>query len=76
MIAEHNIPINWIECDSLVLVNSFHSPDSVPWSIAYSVRECKKLIAPNVSITHVFREGNGPANRLAATNLSEGNPLF
>lgn len=22
LIAEHNIPINWIECDSLVLVNS------------------------------------------------------
>lgn len=65
----HQLQLSWIECDSKVIVDSFNQSITHPWSISYLLRECQALISSMASspiVTHIHREGNHPADLLAA----------
>ncbi|GAV81909.1 RVT_3 domain-containing protein, partial [Cephalotus follicularis] len=64
--SERGLPISFMELDSLLIVNCFNDLWDPPWAIEYILRESKNLISSSASISHVFREGNGLANILAA----------
>ncbi|GAV75621.1 RVT_3 domain-containing protein [Cephalotus follicularis] len=64
--TERGLSITSVELDSLLIVNCFNDQRDPPWTIEYILRDCKNLLAPNASISHVYREGNGLADRLAA----------
>ncbi|GAV89068.1 RVT_3 domain-containing protein, partial [Cephalotus follicularis] len=64
--TERGLSISSMELDSLFIVNCFNDLWDPPWAIEYILRDCKNLISPNVSISHVFREGNGLADKLAS----------
>ncbi|GAV91510.1 RVT_3 domain-containing protein [Cephalotus follicularis] len=64
--TERGLIISSMELDSLFIVNCFNDQWDPPWTIEYILRDCKNLIPPNASISHVYREGNGLADRLAA----------
>ncbi|GAV67195.1 RVT_3 domain-containing protein, partial [Cephalotus follicularis] len=63
--TKRDLSISSMELDSLFIVNCFNDLWDPPWTIEYILRDCKNLISPNVSISHVFRESNGLADRLA-----------
>ncbi|GAV71657.1 RVT_3 domain-containing protein, partial [Cephalotus follicularis] len=64
--TERGLSISFIELDSLLIVNCFNAQWDPPWAIEYILRDCKNLITPTVSISHIYREDNGLADRLAA----------
>ncbi|GAV91514.1 RVT_3 domain-containing protein, partial [Cephalotus follicularis] len=63
---ERGLSISFMELDSLFLVNCFNDLWNPPWAIEYILRDCKNLIPSHASVSHVFREANGLADRLAA----------
>ncbi|GAV89820.1 RVT_3 domain-containing protein, partial [Cephalotus follicularis] len=63
--SERGLPISFMELDSLLIVNCFNDLWYLPWAIEYILKESKILIPSSASISHVFREGNGLADKLA-----------
>ncbi|XP_019418611.1 PREDICTED: uncharacterized protein LOC109329402 [Lupinus angustifolius] len=56
----------WIECDSTTVVEIFNNKAKVPWKISTAWEICKsKLLSMNCLISHIFREGNSCADKLA-----------
>ncbi|CAL0323620.1 unnamed protein product [Lupinus luteus] len=55
------------ELDSSVTVDLFHGKGIVAWKLRTDWRRCCRLIKNmNCKITHIFREGNQCADRLAS----------
>ncbi|XP_019434441.1 PREDICTED: uncharacterized protein LOC109341090 [Lupinus angustifolius] len=56
----------WLECDSTLVVDIFNGKSSVPWHLWSKWNICKQtLLAMNLSISHIYREGNYCADKLA-----------
>lgn len=57
----------WIETDSLVLVQKVRTQSfDVPWGVRVRWKKCLSILKDKTfSITHVFREGNQVADRMA-----------
>lgn len=56
----------WIETDSLLVIHYFNKPLSIPWRLSTLWINCLHLTRQmNVRITHIYREGNSVADKLA-----------
>lgn len=61
----------WLECDSMLVVDAFKSPSRVPWKLRCRWKNCQYILANmNFQVSHIFREGNCCANRLADYGIS------
>ncbi|CAJ2645702.1 unnamed protein product [Trifolium pratense] len=61
----------WIESDSMLVVNAYKSSNIVPWSLSNRWFNCIKLAGHmNIIVSHIFREGNHCADRLANVGLN------
>ncbi|XP_019433776.1 PREDICTED: uncharacterized protein LOC109340519 [Lupinus angustifolius] len=60
----------WIEVDSSMLLDIFSGKSNPPWSLQNDWIKCKeKLHTMNYNITHIFREGNNCADKLASFGI-------
>lgn len=61
----------WLECDSMLVVEAFKTDEGVPWRLQNRWNNCK-AITRNMSfiVSHIFREGNTCADRLASHGLT------
>lgn len=56
----------WLECDSQLVVQAFSSPSIVPWHLRTRWKNCLEMISKmQFRVSHVFREGNTCADKLA-----------
>uniref|UniRef100_A0A0R0IXX9 RNase H type-1 domain-containing protein n=1 Tax=Glycine max TaxID=3847 RepID=A0A0R0IXX9_SOYBN len=56
----------WLECDSKLVLAAFDKVDLVPWDLRSRWIHCIKLCSQmHFSYSHIYREGNLCANRLA-----------
>lgn len=56
----------WIETDSMLVVHYFNKPNCIPWRLLTRWANCIHIARQmNVRITHIFREGNSVADKLA-----------
>jgi len=71
-IAHRNGWLNlWLEIDSMLVLLAFKSISLVPWIIRNRWDNCFALTRQmNFLVTHIFREGNCCANRLANIGMS------
>ena len=61
----------WLESDSSMVVLAFKNVFVVPWTLRNRWFNCTKLTSQmNFVVTHIFREGNQCADRLANLGLS------
>ncbi|KAF1882437.1 hypothetical protein Lal_00039085 [Lupinus albus] len=61
----------WLECDSILVVDIFKGRGVVPWRLVNSWRRCLHGISSmRFIVTHIFREGNTCADRLAAFGVT------
>lgn len=61
----------WLESDSQLAVATFHCHDLVPWKLKTRWLNCLALTRNmNFKVSHIFREGNCCADRLANHGLS------
>ncbi|KAF1892175.1 hypothetical protein Lal_00036533 [Lupinus albus] len=61
----------WFECDSALVVDIFKGKGVVPWRLVNSWLRCIHWISSmRFKVTHIFREGNTCANRLAAFGVT------
>jgi ribonuclease HI len=63
----------WLEFDSMLVVLAFSSTRIVPWPLRNRWDNCLMMISNMnlyVSDSHIYREGNHCANKLANLNLS------
>jgi ribonuclease HI len=56
----------WIETDSTLVIKYFNSPSLIPWRLKIAWLNCIHLARQiNIRISHIFREGNTIADKLA-----------
>ncbi|XP_012855085.1 PREDICTED: uncharacterized protein LOC105974516 [Erythranthe guttata] len=55
-----------IESDSLIVVNAIHGRSSISWDLTYMLCQCSEMLPSGYSITHIVRQKNVVADRLAA----------
>lgn len=56
----------WMECDSSLVVQAISNPGIVPWRLRVMWRNCIVMSSSfNFRISHVFREANHCADKLA-----------
>lgn len=61
----------WIESDSKLVTLAIKSPQIVPWQIKNRWLNCLTLLqSMNFLLTHIYREGNHCADKLANLSLS------
>jgi ribonuclease HI len=61
----------WLESDSMLVVHAFSSSKIVPWPLRNRWNNCLLLISNmNFYVSHIFREGNHCADKLANLGLS------
>ncbi|KAF1865677.1 hypothetical protein Lal_00021708 [Lupinus albus] len=61
----------WLECDSTLVVDIFKGRGVVPWRLVNSWLRCIHGISSmRFIVTHIFREGNTCADRLAAFGVT------
>jgi ribonuclease HI len=61
----------WLESDSMLVVLAFSSARIVPWSLRNRWDNCLLLISNmNFYVSHIYREGNHCADKLANLGLS------
>ncbi|MCI24036.1 ribonuclease H protein [Trifolium medium] len=60
----------WLESDSTLVVQAFSNASLVPWELSNKWLNCT-IIARNMNfvVSHVYREGNQCANKLANIGL-------
>lgn len=68
--SQHGINIHTIEMDSHTLFSILQGDFKVPWRITYLVRKCKALLNAEMTIQHVYREGNRAADHMASVGHS------
>ncbi|CAL0326745.1 unnamed protein product [Lupinus luteus] len=67
----------WLECDSSTVVDIFNGCAKVPWKLSNDWINCKqKLPLLNFHISHIFREGNSCADKLANFGLESKTNTF
>ncbi|PNX85515.1 ribonuclease H, partial [Trifolium pratense] len=60
----------WVETDSLMVTLAFNTPDMVPWYLRNRWLNCLHISkSMNFIISHIFREGNSLADKLASLGL-------
>ena len=68
---ENNWRKLWLETDSKLLVLTFISISIVPWQLRQRWNQCLLLTqSMNFVVTHIYREGNHCADKLANLGLS------
>lgn len=61
----------WIDTDSMLASLAFKSPHTVPWQLKNRRENCLLMISNmHLMITHIFREGNHCADKLANLGLT------
>ncbi|XP_019455095.1 PREDICTED: uncharacterized protein LOC109356219 [Lupinus angustifolius] len=61
----------WLECDSKVVVDIFDGSKSVPWRLSNLMNKCNSTLSSmNFKVTHIFRQGNACADKLATYGVS------
>ncbi|XP_012848325.1 PREDICTED: uncharacterized protein LOC105968242 [Erythranthe guttata] len=55
-----------IESDSVIVVNAIQGRSSISWDLTYMLRQCSEMLPSGYSITHIVRQKNVVADRLAA----------
>jgi hypothetical protein len=61
----------WLESDSILIVHAFSSSKVVRWPLRNHWDNCLLLISNmNFYVSHIFREGNHCADKLANLGLS------
>ncbi|XP_019432659.1 PREDICTED: uncharacterized protein LOC109339643 [Lupinus angustifolius] len=56
----------WLECDSTLVVSIFEGTLNPPWQLQNILQKCKLLLGNmNFNVSHIFREGNTCADKLA-----------
>jgi ribonuclease HI len=61
----------WLETDSMLVVLAFKSAKVVPWSLRNRWDNCLTIISKmHFFVTHIYREGNHCADKLASLGLS------
>ncbi|KAK1258576.1 hypothetical protein QJS04_geneDACA020388 [Acorus gramineus] len=64
----------WIESDSTTALAWIHGKENVPWSVFKSLRKIQQGLQMLTcwKATHIYREGNTPADLAAAYQSSRG----
>ncbi|XP_057775140.1 uncharacterized protein LOC130994122 [Salvia miltiorrhiza] len=64
----------WVESDSTYIVDLLHTRSTlVPWRFIASWNKILVLLQDfNIQISHIYREGNVPADIMASENMTEG----
>lgn len=71
MAQQRNYKYLWLETDSMISVLAFKNKEIVPWHIRNRWFNCLKYIESiNFMVSHIYREGNVCADRLAHIGLS------
>jgi ribonuclease HI len=61
----------WLECDSSLVVLAFKDPFVIPWQLKNRWLNCiTKIKSMSFCISHIYREGNHCADKLASTGLA------
>lgn len=61
----------WLETDSMLVFLAFKSSKIVPWSLRNRWDNCLHLLSLfRFNVTHVYREGNSCADKLANIGLA------
>ncbi|KAF1892164.1 hypothetical protein Lal_00036521 [Lupinus albus] len=61
----------WLECDSTLMLYIFKGKGRIPWKLANKWNTCLECISSmRFIVTHIYREGNTCADRLAAFGVS------
>ncbi|CAL0318467.1 unnamed protein product [Lupinus luteus] len=61
----------WLECDSMIVVDIFNGKANPPWQLLNKWNHCKRLLSSFTwKVSHVYREGNTCADKLANYGLS------
>lgn len=64
----------WLECESMLVIVAFKSSKIVPWSLRNRSNHCLSLCKSMQFIfTHIFREGNCCADKLASYRANNQN---
>jgi ribonuclease HI len=65
----------WLESDSMLVVQAFSSAKIVPWALRNRWDNCLlKISNMNFYVSHIYREGNHCADKMA--NLGLSLPVF
>ena len=64
--SDKGIQVNDIESYSKVMVDSILGLISTPWHVLYLIRECIGLLSSGMMVSHIYRQGNSIADRLAS----------
>jgi ribonuclease HI len=62
--SQHGWNYLWIESDSGMVINAFTNISVVPWNLRNRSHNCLSL-GLNIIRSHIYREGNKCADRLA-----------
>ncbi|CAL0316428.1 unnamed protein product [Lupinus luteus] len=61
----------WLECDSMIVVDIFNGKTNPPWQLLNKWNHCKRLLSSFTwKVSHVYREDNTCADKLANYGLS------
>ncbi|KAE9620110.1 putative ribonuclease H-like domain-containing protein [Lupinus albus] len=61
----------WLECDSSLVVDISKGKGSPPWMLLNKWLKCRDILASmDYKVTHIFREDNVCADRLANYGIS------
>ncbi|XP_019460131.1 PREDICTED: uncharacterized protein LOC109359893 [Lupinus angustifolius] len=56
----------WLECDSTLVVEILNGNHNPPWKLINKWIQCKaKMVGMNFRVSHIYREGNSCADKLA-----------
>jgi len=71
IVVEKNWSTLWLEKDSQPMVLAFKSISVVPWKVRNRWLNCLNACrSMNFTVTHIFREGNHYADRLASIGFN------
>ncbi|KAF1884423.1 hypothetical protein Lal_00044348 [Lupinus albus] len=60
-----------LECDSTLVVDIFNEKFNTPWKLQNEWLICKRKLAHmNFCISHIYREGNSCADKLASSGIT------
>jgi len=74
MCIEHNLNVDILEMDSLLLYKYLMNPSKCPWIHYYSIKKCLSLLNnfnPLVTLSYVYRESNSVSDALAKSHSND-----
>ncbi|PRQ53570.1 putative ribonuclease H-like domain, reverse transcriptase zinc-binding domain-containing protein [Rosa chinensis] len=67
----------WLETDSMLVMHYLKNPSRVPWRLRTRWKNCVASISQlQVHISHIYREGNRVADKLANFGATNDNPTW